>query len=337
MSALALRQTSEPTPGPLSEVVFYACDPVEIFRAGDYEGETYTTADLDDMVRNFAQFFVGASPPLFAPLVLGHEETLEDNTAVEAAGKVARLWRDGDLLMAQFTEIPADMAQRLEEGKFRKVSAEIYPDAPPGVPVDGMVLRRVALLGGWPPKVKGLADIPPPKQYGECKRLPTLTASRDLRLFAELKGARHMANRPEMEKAVMDKGVPEKDVKAMSEDGLAATYAMCGIKPHADPEPAAIPDAKPAVNAEGDTPAESQSRPEMEKEAIQRGNDAAAVAELSDDELKALLAQPAPDALGEEGTDDQGNPKEPKTMSVPGIKVHGEPAAQVAKIVLSAL
>lgn len=142
---------------------------VEIFAAGTHRGKTYTTADLDSMVRNFRRASTGQRPGFRVPLVIGHEETQEflERSDLPAAGWAARVWRDGDKLKADFEDVPPKVARLLKGKAYRTVSSEVYDEPPEGVPGDGKMLRRVALLGGDIPQVKSLDDIPEPEPHSE--------------------------------------------------------------------------------------------------------------------------------------------------------------------------
>ena len=141
----------------------YSCDNVEIFAAGTHRGKEYTVADLDRMVANFEKFSTGAAPLLAPPAVLGHEEdqTLLENSGLPAAGWITKLWREGDKLKGKVSRIPEKVAKLINQHSYRKVSAEIYDEPPEGIPGQGMMLRRLALLGAEIPQVKSLADLPP--------------------------------------------------------------------------------------------------------------------------------------------------------------------------------
>lgn len=145
---------------------------VEIFAAGTHRGKTYTTNDLDSMVRNFKRSSMGSNPDLRVPAVLGHEENQEflDRSDLPAAAWCDRLYREGTKLKADFTDVPPRIAQLLVARRYRKVSAEVYDQPPEGVPGQGKMLRRVAFLGGDIPQIKSLEDIPLPEPHSEFAR-----------------------------------------------------------------------------------------------------------------------------------------------------------------------
>ena len=69
---------------------------VEIFRAGEWNGDKYTTEDLDAMIEAFG------SQGYAVPLKLGHDEV----SGAQAYGWVERIYRFGDVLKADFKDIP---------------------------------------------------------------------------------------------------------------------------------------------------------------------------------------------------------------------------------------
>jgi hypothetical protein len=151
---------SEPTP----------LQGVEIFAAGNHRGKEYTRRDLDDMVQNFQRFSVGDKPLLEVPAVLGHEENQEllDRTDLPAAAWCKKIYRDGDVLKADFADVPRVIRRLIQGRRYKHVSSEVYDEPPDGVPGgSGKMLRRVAFLGGDIPQLKSLADIPLPEEHSE--------------------------------------------------------------------------------------------------------------------------------------------------------------------------
>lgn len=145
---------------------------VEIFEIGNHRGKDYTPEDRDDMVRNFRQFCTGQKPGFAVPAVLGHEEgqDLLDRSDLPAAGWMTDLYSDGDKILADFDDVPDEVAKLIRAKRYRTCSAEIYDEPPEGIPGKGKMLRRVAFLGGDIPQLKNLRDIPMPKKHGEDRR-----------------------------------------------------------------------------------------------------------------------------------------------------------------------
>jgi hypothetical protein len=157
---------------------------VEAFAAGEHRGKAYTIADLDDMVANFRKLSTGNTPLHRPPVKIGHREQQHkldedghpepkpDESHEPAAGWVSRLWRRGNVLMADIDDMAPAEAKAISQRRFRKTSAEIYdPDQATAVGIKGhkgMVFRSLAYLGADPPAVKGLADSPMPQRYSEA-------------------------------------------------------------------------------------------------------------------------------------------------------------------------
>lgn len=133
---------------------------VEIFQSGVHRDKQYTRADLDCMVENFGRLQDTLKPTV----VIGHSEDqsfLEDS-GIPAAGRVERIWRDGDTLKADFCEVPQTIARLINGRAYKSVSSEVYDDYQDSATGQhhGKTLRRVALLGGELPQIKTLADLP---------------------------------------------------------------------------------------------------------------------------------------------------------------------------------
>lgn len=116
---------------------------IELFRAGDYAGKgSYTAADIDKMVSLY-------DPAKHeAPLVIGHPEH-----DAPAWGWLAKVKRQGDVLMGTFKDVQPAFEEMFRKGQFKKRSISFYRTP------DGPALRHVGFLGAMPPEVKGLADV----------------------------------------------------------------------------------------------------------------------------------------------------------------------------------
>lgn len=146
---------------------------VEIFSAGTWNGDEYTQADLDEMIRAFNDMKSTAQPPL----KLGHNEQQHAlfQDGLPAAGWVSSLYTKGSKLIADFVDIPAQIYELLLNKAYKKVSSEIFWN----IEFDGKkynrMLAAVALLGGSFPAVNNLKDIL--AMYGiqpENKSYPTI-------------------------------------------------------------------------------------------------------------------------------------------------------------------
>lgn len=124
-------------------------DNVEIFRAGVWNGDRYTTKDLDDIVSAFEH--TGFKPPL----KLGHRE----NSGDPAYGWVANIRRSGDRIVASFTDLPEPIFEAIKQKRFNSVSSEIFFNLKRNGVVFRRALKAVALLGAEIPAVSGLKPL----------------------------------------------------------------------------------------------------------------------------------------------------------------------------------
>ncbi len=273
---------------------------VRIFAAGVYDVGTpeqtdYTTADLADVVRNFQRFSTGAKPMHIPPLVIGHEERqdLLDQSNLPAAGWIRRIWTVGPILYAQIRDVPDEAARWIQSGQYRYVSAEFYDDpTQAGIQPDqavgarGLLLRRVALLGGTPPKVKTLGPVPPPQRQfaSRIARLRTLQPTRRttgpklIRCFAEV-----TMDRKALEQIALGKGFSRAFLDLLSDDQLQAMCNDLAAQATVQTPPAASTNADPMTPAAG--------RDQMIAALVALGQDPDALASLSDQDLAALYQQ----------------------------------------------
>lgn len=130
---------------------------VEIFAAGEWNGDKYSIADLDEMVRAFSETGKTWRPAL----KLGHDDkqTLLQSDGLPAAGWVGNLYRKGDKLVADFIDLPGKIYDLVKQGAYKRVSSEIYWNATVNGKAYGRVLGAVALLGADMPGVQCLNDI----------------------------------------------------------------------------------------------------------------------------------------------------------------------------------
>jgi hypothetical protein len=122
---------------------------VEIFAAGQWNGDTYTPDDLDEMCAAFSR--LGFRPPV----TLGHV----DKPGSPAVGWVANLRRVGSKLLADFEHVPSEIYQAIKRRAFDRVSAEIFWNMKAGDKKFRRALKAVALLGADVPAVTSLAPL----------------------------------------------------------------------------------------------------------------------------------------------------------------------------------
>ena len=145
----------------------------EIFMAGTWLGETYTQADVEEIAANtnkllaMKKFEPPAKVRKLGKGKLGHSEAQEvaETAGLPAAGWVSKVYSNGAKLLADFKDVPAEMAEWIRKGLYRYVSSEIYGEKLAAqyfgeYGISGKVLRAVAFLGADVPVVKGLAPLP---------------------------------------------------------------------------------------------------------------------------------------------------------------------------------
>ena len=146
----------------------YAIPAVEIFRVGEWNGEEYERADLEDMILAFGG--VGYD----VPLKIGHAE---DDTA-PASGWVTNLRMEGDRLVADFEHMPKQVYDMVRGRRYNAVSSEIFFNLKRGDRSFRRALKAVALLGAATPGVAGLRPLHQAVfAAGDYGKLVTLTFS----------------------------------------------------------------------------------------------------------------------------------------------------------------
>lgn len=159
---------------------------VEIFSVGqwtDSSGNTdnWTEKDLQEIARNF---------PLTkkihkAPFKFGHADAqkfMGQRDGAPALGWADNVRVENGKLIADFTDVPKEIFELINAGRYKRVSAEFYEDVSlDGKPI-GRVLRAVALLGADIPAVTNLKDLQavmmtdgqkPPFQFKSFKQFET--------------------------------------------------------------------------------------------------------------------------------------------------------------------
>ena len=122
---------------------------VEIFATGNWNGDEFSSDDLDAMIEAFP--VVGFQ----VPLKLGHDDT----SGAPAYGWVSAIRRKGDKLVADFTDIGPDLYAAIKSRRYDAVSAEIFFNLHRNGMSYRRVLKAVALLGAEIPAVSYLAPI----------------------------------------------------------------------------------------------------------------------------------------------------------------------------------
>lgn len=141
----------------VDELKTYRIRQVEVFSAGEWNKDKYSTEDLHQMVQAFENLKEGFKPYL----KLGHDNSqkLAKSSGLPSVGWVERLYVQGQKLFADLEYIPEKIYKLIKSKAYRKVSCEIYWD----LDVNGIkyprVLGAVALLGAETPGVGNLQDI----------------------------------------------------------------------------------------------------------------------------------------------------------------------------------
>lgn len=120
------------------------------------------------------------------PLKFGHNSEQPVTDGQPALGWVSRIYRSGDTLLADFTDVPTSVYELIQTAKYKFVSVELLKDVQAGTRTLPWVLDAVALLGADQPAVGTLKDL----QSLTMKRKPAFQArarvafQRDTKFFS---------------------------------------------------------------------------------------------------------------------------------------------------------
>ena len=115
----------------------------EVFKAGVYPQGKFTKKEIAEIAKNYDPKFCEA------PITIDHQQT------GPAFGWVESVKADGEKLKVAFKDIPQEFEQAVNDGKYKKVSVEIYRN----LEGKGAYLKAVSFLGAATPQVKGLEQI----------------------------------------------------------------------------------------------------------------------------------------------------------------------------------
>lgn len=127
----------------------------EIFAVGKWNGMEFTEKDLDEIVENFDRL----SEIHKIPLKFGHNKEQPVTDGQPALGWVSRVFRKGQKLYADFTDMPNAVFNAIKNKLYRTVSVELLFDVDHDGKRYGQILDAVALLGADHPAVNTLADL----------------------------------------------------------------------------------------------------------------------------------------------------------------------------------
>ena len=130
---------------------------VEILSTGLRKGIKIEEKDLDEMITNFNE---GVLEPF---LNLDHDDKFTDKVkkalSVVSLGFVSQLKRIGNILIADFKQVPKKVAELIGSGMIKQRSVEFFPK---GLIVNGKafnnVLKAVSFFGASIPEVNNLSD-----------------------------------------------------------------------------------------------------------------------------------------------------------------------------------
>jgi len=136
----------------------------EIFATGTWNGDKYSDADLEDMVKNFVLLASTVKPPIkmgHTPSIKGAGKPAFKGDGQPALGWVTAVKKQGNKLIATLSDIPEIVYKAIKTGRYKRVSPEVYwgyKDKASGTK-HHRVLAGVALLGADIPAVSTLADL----------------------------------------------------------------------------------------------------------------------------------------------------------------------------------
>jgi len=137
---------------------------LQILRVGAWRGSAGETRfELDDLEALVSSYGALGSKTGFRPhLKLGHTDAQKffgQRNGFPSLGEVTNVWRDGEVVYADITNVPEALLDLIEKRRYTQLSIEIYPSYEyEGVKYRN-VLAAVALLGAELPAVKGLNDL----------------------------------------------------------------------------------------------------------------------------------------------------------------------------------
>lgn len=122
---------------------------VEIMRTGVWNRDKFTLAHLKAMAENFKKL------DYRVPVKLGHTR----DPGAPAYGWLANVRLAGEKLVADFTDVPAEIVEMIKKKMFDTVSSEIYFNLLREGKTYNRALKAVALLGANIPAVAGLKPL----------------------------------------------------------------------------------------------------------------------------------------------------------------------------------
>jgi len=125
---------------------------IEIFATGEWNGQSFDVADLDEMQRGFEQERQAGR----LPVKLGHSAADTE----PARGWLSKVWREGDRLLARIEQVPQEVVDGIKSGAWRHVSVELLHEVETAAGRSyRWLLDGLALLGSARPAVGVLKPL----------------------------------------------------------------------------------------------------------------------------------------------------------------------------------
>ena len=115
----------------------------EVFKAGTYPQGKFTKEQIEEIAKNYDPSFCEA------PITLDHEQS------GPAFGWVESVKADKGVLKASFKNVTEDLKTFVNDGKYKKISVEIYRELEGKKPY----LKAVSFLGASIPQIKGMEAV----------------------------------------------------------------------------------------------------------------------------------------------------------------------------------
>ncbi len=115
----------------------------EVFKAGNYPQGKFSKEEIQELAKNYDPSFCEA------PITLDHEQK------GPAYGWVDKLKEEDGTLKASFKDLSDDLKEFVNQGKYKKISVEIYRELEGKKPY----LKAVSFLGASIPQVKGMQPV----------------------------------------------------------------------------------------------------------------------------------------------------------------------------------
>ena len=115
----------------------------EVFKAGSYPQGNFSKSEVSELAKNYDPTFCEA------PITLDHEQK------GPAYGWVESLKEENGILKASFKDLSDELKEFVNQGKYKKISVEIYKELEGKKPY----LKAVSFLGASIPQVKGMKAV----------------------------------------------------------------------------------------------------------------------------------------------------------------------------------